>query len=186
MVLLITGIPVLQLYSQPANLVLQDTTITGGASFVARNSITAGPNFTVTGTGDAILRTGGSIYFRPGVVVLLGGQLLTINDPTLLGVLTLAEPIPAKFSLHQNFPNPFNPSTTIGFDLPEAAIMTLKIYDVLGREIATLKDDEQFEPGTYTAEWNAAGIQTGVYFYRISAQTSEKATAVVKKLVLLR
>jgi hypothetical protein len=178
--LLITGIPMLQVYTQPANLVLQDTTIATTAIFAARNSITAGPNFTITGTGDATLVTGGFIYFRPGIVIIQGGKLRTISDPTL-DVRTLEAAIPAKFSLEQNYPNPFNPSTTIKFSLPKAGYSTLKVFDVLGREVAMLVS-ENLSAGAYQKEWNASNVASGMYFYRLKAGDFVQT----KKLLLVR
>ncbi|MEX2116420.1 MAG: right-handed parallel beta-helix repeat-containing protein [Bacteroidota bacterium] len=81
--------------------------------------------------------------------------------------------LPASFALDQNYPNPFNPTTTIRFQLPEAAMVTLKIFDLLGREVATLANDQR-PAGYYVEQWNGrsnAGVQvsSGVYFYRIDA-----------------
>ncbi len=74
--------------------------------------------------------------------------------------------VPREFTLGQNYPNPFNPATRIDFTLPSAGFVSLKIYDVLGREIAVLVNEDR-QPGTYTAEWSAAGAASGVYFYEL-------------------
>lgn len=76
--------------------------------------------------------------------------------------------LPTEFAMLQNYPNPFNPSTTIRFDVPEQTFVTLKIYDITGREVVELVSDE-FNPGIYTVEWNAQGVASGVYYYRITA-----------------
>ncbi|RKY99822.1 MAG: hypothetical protein DRQ13_01580 [Ignavibacteriae bacterium] len=89
--------------------------------------------------------------------------------------------IPKVFSLSQNYPNPFNPTTTIKFDIPKEVKVTLKIYDALGSEVATLVN-ENMEPGYYKYQWNAAQFASGVYFYRITAGTFVN----VKKLLLLK
>jgi hypothetical protein len=85
---------------------------------------------------------------------------------------TAVEPVPgampSRYVLHQNYPNPFNPSTQIAFDLPENSRVSLKIYDVLGRKVATLLD-EQREAGRHTVSWNAEGMPSGVYFTRLDA-----------------
>jgi hypothetical protein len=73
---------------------------------------------------------------------------------------------PTTFSLLQNFPNPFNPSTTIQFTLPKSGHVELKIYNMLGQEVATLVN-EQRVAGTYSAQWNANSVASGVYFYRL-------------------
>jgi cytochrome c peroxidase len=88
---------------------------------------------------------------------------------------------PLAFTLMQNSPNPFNPSTTITFDSPGLELVTLKVYDVLGREVATLVNEE-LPPGQYTRTWNAGAMPSGVYFYRLEAGTFSQ----IKKMVLLR
>jgi hypothetical protein len=75
---------------------------------------------------------------------------------------------PCKYILNQNYPNPFNPSTQISFSVPKTTDVTLKVYDLLGREI-TILVNERKSAGTYTVNWNAVGIPTGVYFYRLTA-----------------
>lgn len=92
-----------------------------------------------------------------------------------------AERIPTEFALRQNFPNPFNPSTTIQFDLPIAAQTRLVIYDLLGKEVAVLIDEEK-KAGRYNINFAASGLSTGVYFYRLSAGSFTQ----VKKLLLVK
>jgi hypothetical protein len=88
---------------------------------------------------------------------------------------------PTVFTLHQNYPNPFNPATTISFSLPFRAFVTLKVYDVLGREVGTVVS-QVLPPGNYSSQWDASRMSSGVYFYRLQAGTSTET----KKLVLLR
>ena len=76
--------------------------------------------------------------------------------------------VPLTFSLSQNYPNPFNPTTEIVFSLSAAVKATLRIYDMLGRVVATLID-EQKSPGRYTVRWDAGKHASGVYFYRLIA-----------------
>ncbi|MBI4535209.1 MAG: T9SS type A sorting domain-containing protein [Ignavibacteriae bacterium] len=76
--------------------------------------------------------------------------------------------VPAVFALEQNYPNPFNPTTTIKFSIPHTSDVTLKVYDLLGREVATLLNDTK-PMGTYEVTWNAANLASGVYFYRLTA-----------------
>jgi hypothetical protein len=76
--------------------------------------------------------------------------------------------IPADFRLYQNYPNPFNPSTTIQFDLPRTIFVSLKIYDIAGREVATLANSV-FQAGTYKITWNSSSASSGIYFCRIKA-----------------
>jgi Secretion system C-terminal sorting domain len=77
---------------------------------------------------------------------------------------------PAIFALSQNYPNPFNPSTVITYSIASASHVTLRVYDMLGREVATLVN-EQLTPGNYTATFNASRLSSGVYFYRLDAGT---------------
>jgi len=88
---------------------------------------------------------------------------------------------PTVFSLTQNFPNPFNPSTTISFDLPRKSFVSLKVFDLIGREIASIIS-EDMPAGSYTKQWNASNLTSGVYFYRLQAGLFIET----KKLVLLR
>jgi len=76
--------------------------------------------------------------------------------------------LPRSFELAQNYPNPFNPSTAISYQLPISSEVRLKVYDMLGREVATLVNGRQ-EAGRYSVSWNAAGFASGVYFYRLQA-----------------
>lgn len=86
-----------------------------------------------------------------------------------------------NFVLFQNYPNPFNPSTKISWQLPVGGQVTLKVYDVLGNEVATLVDE--YKPaGSYEVEFNASGINSGVYFYKLQAGSYTET----KKLVLLK
>ncbi len=88
---------------------------------------------------------------------------------------------PNRFSLSQNYPNPFNPTTTINYKLPMSGAVTLKIYDALGREVATLVNEQQ-TVGSYSATFDASKLPSGVYFYRIRAGDYSNA----KKLILLK
>lgn len=76
--------------------------------------------------------------------------------------------MPATYFLTNNFPNPFNPSTTIKYSIPKASPVSLKIFNTLGEEIETLVNIEK-SIGTYKLTWNAANHPSGVYFYRLQA-----------------
>jgi hypothetical protein len=89
--------------------------------------------------------------------------------------------VPCVFTLDQNFPNPFNPSTQIDFSIPKSSHVTLKIYNVLGKEVVTLVEGTRVA-GTYTATWNAQSCPSGIYFYRFKAGSFTET----KKLVLLK
>ena len=89
--------------------------------------------------------------------------------------------IPAEFALGQNFPNPFNPSTTINYELPASNFVTLKIYDLTGKEVMTLVNENQ-NAGRYTATFNGANLASGMYFYKITAGEF----TFVRKMVLIK
>lgn len=125
----------------------------------------------------------GSIYLRPGTkiasltgVIYYSGQRYKIVPRTaadFTGVVTSVSVTrvgvaPNQFALSQNYPNPFNPSTTFRFTVAAAQMVTMTIYDVLGREVEMLVH-EQMNPGTYTVQWNAMNMASGVYFYRLQS-----------------
>jgi hypothetical protein len=88
---------------------------------------------------------------------------------------------PAKFELLQNYPNPFNPQTNFGFRISNLEFVTLKVYDVLGKEIAELINKEM-QPGFYEINWDAASLASGVYFYHLKTKTN----SALKKMILIR
>lgn len=90
----------------------------------------------------------------------------TINSP--VGILNNNEPLIKEFKLEQNFPNPFNPSTNIKYDLPKDIFVAIKIYDVLGREIKTLVNEFK-NKGSYIVSLNGSEFASGIYFYKITA-----------------
>lgn len=89
--------------------------------------------------------------------------------------------IPARFSLLQNFPNPFNPSTTISFTLLKRSFVSLEVFNLIGREVTTIVSEEMLA-GNYSRQWNANNLASGVYFCRLQAGSFTET----KKLVLLR
>ena len=173
-ILLVMGSFISQAYTQPANLVLQDTTIASAATFTAVNSITAGPNFTLAGSGDVTFTTEGDIYFRPRIIIIGGGRFQAISETTLVDVPLTEHPgKPTEFALRQNYPNPFNPSTIIKYDLPKASEVLLSVYDLLGREVTVLVNEKR-EAGYHSVTFNASGLSTGVYFYRLRARLPQR------------
>lgn len=89
--------------------------------------------------------------------------------------------IPDKYELHQNYPNPFNPATRISFDIPNSGFVKLTVYNMLGKEVAHLVNGV-LQPGKYDINWNAGTLSSGIYFYKLEA---ESFTA-IKKLALLK
>ncbi|MCX8010908.1 MAG: T9SS type A sorting domain-containing protein [Ignavibacteria bacterium] len=84
----------------------------------------------------------------------------------------------SDFKLYQNYPNPFNPTTTIQFHTPHSAFITLKLYDILGREVATLVN-EPMKAGQHSIEWNAIDLPSGVYLYQLKAGNSVQSKLMV-------
>jgi hypothetical protein len=89
--------------------------------------------------------------------------------------------IPQSFNLNQNYPNPFNPGTKIRFTISEFGFTILKVYDVLGNEVATLVNEEK-HAGTYEVEWNASNVPSGIYFYQLQTDGYVQT----KKMLLLK
>jgi hypothetical protein len=89
--------------------------------------------------------------------------------------------LPTELVLEQNFPNPFNPTTNIKFGVQTSGDVSLKVLDVLGREVATLVNSH-FPPGFYTVPWNAGNAASGVYFYRLQTERGTR----VRRMLLLR
>lgn len=86
----------------------------------------------------------------------------------ITGVQTVPEVLPKAFWLYQNFPNPFNPVTTIRFAVPKISHVQIAVFDLLGRQVMTLVDKEM-SPGEYTIQVHGEGLGSGIYFYRMSA-----------------
>lgn len=91
------------------------------------------------------------------------------------------ERIISDYNIYQNYPNPFNPSTIIRYEIPQRSFITLKIYDVLGKEIATLVNEEK-QTGSYEVEFDGSGLMSGIYFYRLQAESFVET----KKMILLK
>lgn len=110
-----------------------------------------------------------------------------VNDNTTLAkkkyvkVNFIGNGVPITYSLEQNYPNPFNPATTIRYQIPKDGMVTLKVYDILGAEVATLVNEEKVA-GKYEVNFNASNLASGVYIYRLNVS----AYVNVKKMVLLK
>ena len=89
--------------------------------------------------------------------------------------------LPTVYSLQQNYPNPFNPVTQIKYSIAKDELVTLKVYDVLGNEIATLVNTQQ-QPGSYEISWDASNFASGIYFYQLKAGNFNA----IKKMILIK
>ncbi len=112
--------------------------------------------------GQPLINIGGSAGAKSGAGFWYqsGGLLTKVSNDS--------KTLPKVFGLEQNFPNPFNPTTTIRFSLPKPSPVILKIFDLLGREAAILVNEEK-EPGEYDITFDASRFSSGVYFYRLRA-----------------
>ncbi|HEY5534279.1 MAG TPA: T9SS type A sorting domain-containing protein [Ignavibacteria bacterium] len=98
-----------------------------------------------------------------------------------VGITPISTEIPAKYSLSQNYPNPFNPTTTMKFDIPKSGYVKLNIYDINGRILECLVNEEM-NPGIYEVNWNATHYPSGVYFYRLTTDFYSET----KKMILMK
>jgi len=119
---------------------------TAGLKEVSFSDATTG---TIVGDAGTILRT------------TTGGGVTTVGEGGQGGR-------PESWILHQNYPNPFNPTTVIGFQISDRGFVSLRVYDLLGRDVATLVNEIK-EPGSYSVQFDAAGLGSGMYLYRLQA-----------------
>ncbi len=125
--------------------------------------------FDSEGTGD---------FYDPRAI---GHFYVNSGDRTVLDIDERIN-VPTKVELYQNYPNPFNPTTTIKFDLPNAAKVNLKVYNMLGREVAALISGEIKSAGTHDVQFNASHLSSGFYIYKLDAEN----TVITRKLVLIK
>ena len=118
-------------------------------------------------------------FTSPNKFIVRPGSTIELI-PTATGVEGI-QSLPSGFRLDQNFPNPFNPTTNIGFEIKNFGAVTLNVFDMLGREVASIVS-ENLSPGIYVKQWNASNMPTGVYFYRLqSGNISE-----TKRMILMK
>ena len=124
----------------------------------------------------------GITYFggEGGEQNLAGAIINNIHYGNLVDVKTPAE-IPSNFYLSQNYPNPFNPTTSIKFSIPRSSFVSIKVYDILGREIKSLVNEEK-SPGVYTVKFDGSTLVSGIYFYRLHAGNYTET----KKFILMK
>ncbi len=99
----------------------------------------------------------------------------------ITGINQVGNTVPSVYTLSQNYPNPFNPTTKINFALPKSGLVSMKVYDILGKEVATLVNEVK-NAGNYTVDFNASSLTSGVYFYKVSVNGFSE----VKKMLLLK
>ncbi len=186
--------PSLDVEGDPVDYLYQLSPDTTFNNVVLSGAVLAGENRTsfegtVGGVADS-LGAAGIVSFPAQMhhrVISSDTMLATIGPSTTInfdrGDITATEDgaLPTAFALHDNYPNPFNPETTIGFDVQAPAWVVLDVYDVLGRRIATLAD-RPFSAGRHQVPFDAAGLPSGLYLYRIQMDDFSAA----KKMVLLK
>ncbi len=148
------------------------------------------PEFQQTGwwydyfSGDSINVTNPSEYIsmQPGEFHIYTTVKLPTPEPYIVDDVEKTNDVTAtNFNLEQNYPNPFNPSTSIRYSIPKTSLVTLKVYDVLGREVAALVNEEK-PIGTYQVNLDASSLASGIYFYKIQAGSFIST----KKMILLK
>jgi hypothetical protein len=106
---------------------------------------------------------------------------IVYGDTTLVGIEEETDNLPLRFNLSQNYPNPFNPITIISYQLSAFSNVKLTVFDILGREVTTLVNEEK-QPGTYEVKFDATSVSSGIYFYRLQAGSFVET----KKMILVR
>lgn len=132
-------------------------------------------------TGDSVRCT-----WRAGVtngldtIFSSGSNIVTIRRSTI-GITHLGNSIPESFKLYNNYPNPFNPSTIINFDVPKQGSLKIKVYNTLGELVQTLVD-QSFEPGKYSVDFEGTNLASGIYFYTLESENVFK----VQRMVMVK
>ncbi|MBI3787126.1 MAG: fibronectin type III domain-containing protein, partial [Ignavibacteriales bacterium] len=164
---------------------LQISTASDFSSTVTDQSALADTSFTIVGLQKSTLH-----FWRVRASNAAGASSFSPTRQFTTGIATSVEltenGIPTTFYLSQNYPNPFNPSTKFEIHIANLGMVTLKIYNVLGNEIATLMNGD-FVPGIYRVTWKADNLPSGMYFYRLNvlSKSNERWTA-TKKLLLIK
>jgi hypothetical protein len=110
------------------------------------------------------------------------GGLTAFNETGIITkIVKLNNNLPGNFILSQNYPNPFNPTTIINYSIPKSGLVTIKIYDILGREVRTLVNEEK-TAGNYSVQFTGNNLSSGIYFYRMQSGNFSQT----KKLILLK
>jgi hypothetical protein len=141
------------------------------------------------------LRFGGGVRFKP-VRSLTDVPYLRYDTSTTARQewieMASYEEVPSEFMVAQNYPNPFNPSTNLSFVISHSSLVTMKVFNVLGQEVARILNQEALEAGEYEYEFNATDLPSGIYFYRLEAQTldddgvASETFVSVKKMILMK
>lgn len=132
-------------------------------------------------SGDSVITTCRLTAYNGLDSVVSGNNLLVTLKSTSVGIQNISSQIPDKYKLENNFPNPFNPSTNLKFQIPEKSFVSIVIYDMLGREVITLLSEE-LNAGYYNYQFNAENLNSGIYFYKLVTENFSET----KKMVLVK
>lgn len=135
-------------------------------------------NFNFTYSANQILSNWlGAPRILVAVSGTTNGGVWIYNEPWF-GIKQIGSNVPDKFSLHQNYPNPFNPTTNVRFEIPQFRHVQINIYDILGREVVNLVNEE-LQPGTYEVDWDASNYPSGVYFYTLTTSNFKETRKMI-------
>ena len=157
------------------------------SSGIVSDSIGPGGNSFTLSAGPLSIPAGQTV--RVGFAVLKGNDLMDLKNQVIIaknkynsvGIIQISDLLPKKYELMQNYPNPFNPATKISFAIPQNDFVSIKIYDVLGREIMTLVN-EKLSAGTYEFNFDGTNLSSGLYFYRMTTNKFSE----IKRMILVK
>jgi hypothetical protein len=123
---------------------------------------------------------GSLLYNSPNGISFAKYMFVRVGTPAV-GINNISQNTPGEYKLCQNYPNPFNPNTIIRFKIKDSKFVTLKIYNILGKEVATLVNEKQ-SPGTYEVTFDGSSLSSGIYFYKLETENFSD----IKRMVLIK
>ncbi len=164
------------------NMTSDDSAVTYISSPLSINSIAPGVTVLPSGNYTVRVNTNFSGLLSFNFEIKSGGwSYWKDSKQVVVGVEEELNELPTEYLLSQNYPNPFNSSSIIKYSIPKSSHITLKIFNILGKEITTLVNEEKFV-GTYEVNWNAENLTSGVYFYKLQAGEFVQT----RKMILLK
>jgi len=182
--------------SLPSNIVnlegigfLNETTgwVGGWGTFIlpTYETTNGGSNWHLAGWGYNVNRFR---FLSDTIAYAVGDRVFKYSNETV-GINLISSEIPSSFQLHQNYPNPFNPVTFINYELPITNYVSLKVFDILGNEVAILVNEKQ-NAGSYSVDFDGTNFSSGIYFYELNVDdpstSSGQVFSEVKRMVLLK
>ena len=119
-------------------------------------------------------------FLNDTLAYAVGDRVFKYSRETV-GINLISSEVPSSFQLHQNYPNPFNPVTFINYELPITNYVSLKVFDMLGNEVATLVNEKQ-NAGSYSVDFHGTNISSGIYFYKLETEGFIET----KRMILLK